>query len=350
MNETNQRFDALALFSGGLDSILAAKVMQDQGKRVLGLHFTSPFFGHAHKVDFWAREYGVPVLPVDVGEDYVRMLARPEHGWGKWLNPCVDCKILMLKKAREMMADFGATVLVSGEVLGQRPMSQRRDALDIISRDAEVRDVLVRPLCARRLRPTPAEEQGLVDRERLLDIGGRGRKEQLALAEHYGFTEVPTPAGGCLLTEKENAARFFQVLRYKPEPAPDDFELFTAGRHFFSGPHWLVIGKTRRDNERLTTLAREGDIAFKVKDYPGPVALARPLGGQWSQEAVMDAAAVVASYSPKAVRSGGEVVVMTQQGRVILAPRVTPDRSAGGFAPPTYEGLAEWKAERMEAT
>lgn len=170
-------YHALALFSGGLDSIIAAKVIQAQGLEVLGLHFVTPFFGKPWRIPGWEKSYNLPIIPVDISEDYIRLLREwPEHHFGKVLNPCVDCKILMMEKARELMEVYGAQFLISGEVVGQRPMSQRRDALNIIRKGADVRDVLLRPLSARLLDPTPMEESGLVDRDKLPQISGRGRK------------------------------------------------------------------------------------------------------------------------------------------------------------------------------
>ena len=169
-------FDALSLFSGGLDSILASKLMQSHGHKVLGLHFVSPFFGKPDKVAFWEREYGIPVQVIDVGQEFVDLMAGfPPHGFGKVLNPCVDCKILMLRRAKNLLPVYEASFLISGEVLGQRPMSQRADTLNIIRNDADVRDVLLRPLSAGLLPLTPMEESGLVDRSQIGRASCRGR-------------------------------------------------------------------------------------------------------------------------------------------------------------------------------
>ncbi|MDR2160805.1 MAG: tRNA(5-methylaminomethyl-2-thiouridylate) methyltransferase, partial [Desulfovibrio sp.] len=201
-----ERYDVVSLFSGGLDSLLASRLIQAQGKKVLCLHFVTPFFGKPHLVDSWRDAYGLTVLPVDVGREFVDLLVRrPQHGFGKVLNPCVDCKILLLRRAREMMEMFGAKAIITGEVLGQRPMSQRRDSLNLIRREAGVRDLLLRPLCALRLEPTPAEISGFINRSALLGFSGRGRKNQMALAGEFGIAEIPSPAGGCRLTERESA-------------------------------------------------------------------------------------------------------------------------------------------------
>ena len=172
-----KNYDGIALFSGGLDSILAARLLMEQGRSIKCLHFFSPFFGHPGRVEHWQEVYGLDITAVDASAAFVDMLRRgPAYGFGSAMNPCVDCKILMMRMARECMEEYGAKFLVSGEVLGQRPMSQRRDTLNVIRRDAEVRDILLRPLCAKLLDPTAAEESGLVDRSRLLGLNGRGRK------------------------------------------------------------------------------------------------------------------------------------------------------------------------------
>ncbi len=339
-------YDALALFSGGLDSILAAKVVAAQGLDVLCLHFTSPFFGAPGRIRDWRKTYGLDITSVDVGDAFVRMLAQgPKHGLGRYLNPCVDCKIFMLRRAKAMLAEYGARFLVSGEVKGQRPMSQRLDALNIISRDAEVRDILVRPLCAGLLPPTQVEESGLLDREKLHAIGGRGRKEQLRLAREYDLTETPTPAGGCLLTEMESARRFFPVFRHMTSPCAEDFELSNIGRQYWNGPHWLAVGRNMSDNNRLEALIGGDDLVFKVRDFPGPLAVGRcRADAGWDEEAVLGAAAVVASYSPKARRSGGPVMVNV--GGFAGSPVAPiPDRgSAGGWREPSWEDAAAEKA------
>ena len=341
------RYDVLALFSGGLDSILACKVLQGQGLRVLGLHFVTPFFGKPRNIERWKELYGLELMAVDISEDYVRMTAAPAHGWGKALNPCVDCKILMLSKARVLMPEFGARVLASGEVVGQRPMSQRRDALNIISRDAGVRDVLVRPLCALQVEPTAVEREGVVDREQLLNFAGRGRKNQLALAAALGITEIPTPAGGCCLTEPEAAARIWYAFRTRDLPTPGDCCLAGVGRQYWAGDRWLAVGRNESDNRRLEALAGPGDILFKTRHFPGPLALGRGGSGAWDPEAVRDAASFVASFSPKAARLDAPVEVgLTRDGRLAQV-LVRPERRTPlGWTEPVPDGLKEWKAAR----
>ncbi len=323
---THGQYDAVALFSGGLDSILAARLIQDQGLTVKCLHFVSPFFGKAGDIPRWQREYGLDITAVDIGDAFAAMLAaRPVYGFGKVCNPCVDCKILMMRHAARIMRELGADIMVSGEVLGQRPMSQRKDTLNAIRRDAGVRDFLIRPLSARLLEETAAEADGRIDRSRLGAIAGRGRKDQLALAAALGITDIPTPAGGCRLAEKENSRSYWPVLRHTATPDANDFDLANTGRQYwhFTGPGvpplHLCIGRNQADNARLLELARPGDIAFKIASFPGPVGLARPFPGQaWRDEDIASAAAFAASFSPKAMafstETGGPVRVKVHAG------------------------------------
>ena len=368
----NSQYDAVALFSGGLDSILAARLIQDQGLRVKCLHFVTPFFGNPKAVGRWRKIHGLDITAYDIGDDYAAMLAkRPEHGFGKVLNPCVDCKILMLRKAKNILRDLGAHFIVTGEVIGQRPMSQRKDTLNIIRRDADVKDLLLRPLCARLLDAIPAETGGLVDRSRLMAISGRGRKDQLELARQMGITEIPTPGGGCRLTEVENGRSYWPVLKNSPCPDGNDFDLANTGRQYWSfsanPPLRVCVGRNQADNERLLELARPGDSVLKTAAFPGPVALSRPFPGQeWDEAAVMSAAAFCASFSPKAKRAAEEtgqpVTVKVCRGpdfAAVLRPaedgtvpvvRVMPDRATEhGWREHTWEkAREEIKAEARE--
>lgn len=327
---------AVALFSGGLDSILAARLLVEQQLSVLCLHFVTPFFGRPERIPHWEAIYGLKIRAVAIGDDFVRLLRGfPEHGYGKVMNPCVDCKILMMRKAYEIMREVGAGLVVSGEVLGQRPMSQRRDTLNVILRESGMTGQLLRPLCARHLQPTQAELSGLVDRSRLGAIFGRGRREQLQLAERMGLKEIPTPAGGCRLAEKENARRYWPVLTRLADPRPADFELANVGRQFWRDDAWLTIGRDEADNALLAAMLgwrteADGTVAtgpfppeilgpdtvfLRLATLPGPLALLRfPEGSGHAghgddgiMSRITEAAALVASYAPRA--AGHEVAV-----------------------------------------
>jgi hypothetical protein len=356
----NRKWDGLVLFSGGLDSILAARVLMEQGLAVLGLHYMSPFFGKPHLLEHWRAEYGVEVLPVDVRRPYLDMLAAPPHGYGKHLNPCVDCKILMLRHARGLLAPLGAKFLASGEVLGQRPMSQRADTLNLIRKDAGVRDVLLRPLSAQKLDPTRMELEGLVDRERLPGIWGRGRRGQLELAERFGITDIPTPAGGCRLAEAEPAARYLPILTHLADPDADDFAFSHLGRQYWAGPFWLTIGRNQQANEAMERAVRPGDIGFRLPDLPGPLAVARQYAPKssahadaalWPDAVLADAAAFAASYSPRAraeAEAGREVRVSVLRGGAVSELRVVAARKTPlAWGEPKSQAVSWWKKHKQ---
>ncbi|CCH49962.1 thiamine biosynthesis protein [Pseudodesulfovibrio piezophilus] len=354
-NTVNKKYDALALLSGGLDSILAMRTVMDQGLSVLGLHYVTPFFGKAHLIPFWKDHYGIEVVAVDICQQYVdMMLDGPSQGYGKWLNPCIDCKITMLSHAVELLTEYEAEFLISGEVVGQRPMSQREDALNLITKRAVVRDVLLRPLCAKKLPSTPMEASGLVDREKLHDWYGRGRKEQYKLAAHYGFTEIPTPAGGCCLTEANGAARFVQLLIHKTRPTPNDFALARVGRQYWAGSHWLTFGRTAADNAQVEACLQSSDSTLKVQGFPGPLAVCRPVAEEWDAKAIEDAAALVASYSTKArkhaEKTGEHITVRVQCGEEWHDINVMPSRdNLLDWTEPKPEIVKAWKKDLLEA-
>lgn len=320
--------DALALFSGGLDSLLAARLLQAQGLSVLCLHFYTPFFGDPDRVERWRKIYGLKIRAIDATEPFIAMLAGwPPHGTGTHLNPCIDCKIILLRLAEAELAGTGAAFLATGEVLGQRPMSQRRDALNIIDRDSGARNLLLRPLSAQLLPETPMESSGLVDRARLKAISGRGRNGQLELAREMGISEIPAPAGGCRLTETENVRRYWPLLKshwQRPrsmETLAGDFRLANCGRVLFheSLAAWLCIGRNEGSNARIHKEARPGDILLNLP-FAGPHALLR--GASANQERIREAAEILASYSGKAARQeNARVYVDDGSGRQELTAR-----------------------------
>ena len=340
-----QTYDCLALFSGGLDSLLSCRLMQQQNLRVLGLHFISPFFGKPERIDHWQRELGMDILPVDISREYVQLLLQgPKWGVGKCLNPCVDCKILMLSRARDMLSMFGAQFIVSGEVLGQRPMSQRKDALGLIRKEAGVRDVLLRPLSAASLPPTPMEQSGLVDREKLPDITGRGRKPQLELARKFGLSEIPTPAGGCLLTDPGSCARFWPLISRIKHPEPEDFQLAHLGRQYWNQGHWLTIGRNKQDNQALLQQVQTRDIVFKPEEIPGPIAVGRQYGESWNEGMIESAAGMLLHFSPKARKARGPVRIRAGSGDFLRDLALDPGREAdSGWSPPEWEDLEREK-------
>jgi tRNA-specific 2-thiouridylase len=273
---------AVVLLSGGLDSTLAVKMMIDQGIEVTAVHFTSPFCncssrkaGCRNEARRVAEEFGVPLRVVVKGMDYLRMVEKPPHGHGRGMNPCIDCRIYMLRKVAGMLDELGASFVVTGEVLGQRPMSQHRQAIETIDRESGLAGRILRPLSAHLFPPTLPEEEGIVDRGRLLAISGRSRKPQIELAEHLGVRDYPCPAGGCLLTDPDVAERLQDLFAHVPGYAHRDLVLLTIGRHFRLSPALrAVLGRSQEENERIVALAAPGDAVFTPDNFRGPALLA----------------------------------------------------------------------------
>ncbi|GAB4269833.1 7-cyano-7-deazaguanine synthase [Deferrisoma sp.] len=296
---------AVSLLSGGLDSILATRVVQDQGVEVLALHFITPFFGghkrgrEAEVEAFFREKYGITARVVDVSEEYMEVLANPKYGYGKNFNPCIDCKIFLVRKALEIMKQEGARFLITGEVLGQRPMSQRRDAMNAVARQSGARELILRPLSAQLLPITAPERHGWVDRSRLYGFRGRSRKPQMELAAELGITEYPSPAGGCYLTDPTLANRVRRYFDEVPaeERSSEDVRLLLAGRPFrLPGGSWLTLGRNQGENRAVAALAREGDRFLKAREVPGPLGLLRLR----DPEDLEAAAGVLLRYCPKA--------------------------------------------------
>ena len=289
---------ALSLFSGGLDSILTVKLVEDQGIDVLGIFFETPFFSSQKAIQS-ARYIGLALKVVDITDRFLEILFNPRHGYGKGLNPCIDCHTLMLKIAGEMLKREGADFIISGEVLGQRPMSQNLRSLSIISRDSGFKDLILRPLSAKRLPETLPEKEGWVIRERLLGLSGRSRHPQMELAKKFGIKEYPTPAGGCLLTEEVFSRRLRDLISFNPRFSRQDIELLKWGRHFrISEKTKIVVGRNQKENEMISSLRREGDTILTVESFPGPTVLAK---GDLSSEETELAASITVSYSDAAV-------------------------------------------------
>ena len=277
---------AIALLSGGLDSTLAVKMMIDLGIEVEALNFTSPFCtctgknsGCKSEAVRVAQEYNIPIKVMHKGLDYLEIVRNPVHGYGKGVNPCVDCRIYLLKKAKEYMLESGADFVFTGEVLGQRPMSQRRDTLRVIERDSGLEGLLLRPLSARHFEPTIPEKEGWVDRDKLLSIEGRSRKVQMQMAEDLDVKNYPCPAGGCLLTELSFIPKIKDVFDYSEELNMRDFRLLKTGRHFRIGPKCkAIIGRSEADNNQLEQVRQPGEAALTWLDGNTPVAII--IGGQ----------------------------------------------------------------------
>ena len=271
---------AVALLSGGLVSTLAAKVILEQGITVIGVNFAGaycprPFSGKS-RGEKAAERLGVELVTLPIDAEFIAMLKHPKHGRGKNMNPCIDCHTLMIRRAWAFGQTRGADFVVTGEVLGQRPMSQNRNALNTVARESGVGDRLLRPMSAKLLDVTAPEREGLVDRERLLDVEGRQRTRQMALAEQYGIRDYPTPAGGCLLTEKVFSKRLAEAFDHG-EDSLEIVELLSLGRHFRlpSGAH-LVVGRDEPENDELLRRKPAGAVVVDAGDLPGPVGLVIP--------------------------------------------------------------------------
>jgi hypothetical protein len=292
---------AIALFSGGLDSTLAILAVLRQGIEVKAIKFQTPFDpdlseqGLSSKDSFpVAEKFGFDIEIYRLGDTFLDMVKNPKHGYGKNMNPCIDCRILMLKKAGSFMHAICADFLVTGEVLGQRPMSQRKDTLYHIDKEAGFTGQVVRPLSARLLKISLPEVKGTIDREKLYGFGGRSRKPQIALAEEFGLIDFSLPAGGCLLTEPNYAHRMKDVLTCNPEPTLKDIELLRIGRHFrFSPLCKIIVGRDKTENEKIESLSYN-DCLLKVDGFGSPLAL---VSGEITDEALKVAASLCARYS-----------------------------------------------------
>jgi tRNA U34 2-thiouridine synthase MnmA/TrmU len=291
---------AIALLSGGLDSTLAAKVVMEQGIELEALNFLTVFCTCTHRGETClasqkaVHALGIPLKVFNVSEEYLNVVKHPKHGYGSNMNPCIDCRIFMLEKAKAYMKESGASFIVTGEVLGQRPMSQRRDAMRLIENEAGLQGYIVRPLSAKFLPVTIPEKEGWINREKLLGIQGRSRKPQIQLAENYGIRDYPCPAGGCLLTDPGFAKRMMDLIDHQSDFSLNDVHLLKFGRHFRLSPHLkLVVGRNEEDNRRIQTFAQKGDIFLKALHYPGPLSLLR---GKNDRTEIEKAASITVRY------------------------------------------------------
>lgn len=285
---------ALSLFSGGLDSILAVKLIEEQGIDVVGIVFETPFFPSQKAVQS-AQNIELPIKIVDITDSLFKIVLSPKHGYGKGLNPCIDCHILMFKTAGDMLEKEGAAFIVSGEVLGQRPMSQNLRSLSFIAHNSGFEELILRPLSAKRFPESLAEREGWVVRERLLGISGRSRKPQIELARKFGIKNYPNPAGGCLLTDETFSRRLKDLISFNPRFSRREVELLKWGRHFrINKKAKIVVGRNQGENKAITSLMAEGDTFLSVEEIPGPVVL---VTGKILPEELDEVASVAVSYS-----------------------------------------------------
>jgi hypothetical protein len=293
---------AIALYSGGLDSTLAILTVMKQGIEVKAVTFLNHFGcdisdrSSCSKNPFSAAEqFGFEVKLCHLSGKFINIVKNPKFGHGKNMNPCMDCRILMLREAKEFMEMVGADFIITGEVIGQRPMSQRRDALDIIDRETGMRGHILRPLSAKLLKPTIPEQEGLVDRDMLFGFGGRSRKPQMALAAEFGLTDYPAPASGCLLTEPNYSYRLSELLAYDRDPSLDDLNLLRLGRHFrLSAGCKVIVGRDERENNAILSLLGNNGPFLTVEAQASPITVIR---GDADDRELRLAAALCARYS-----------------------------------------------------
>lgn len=292
---------AISLLSGGLDSILATRLIVEQGVSVEAVNFVTAFCTCTAKGKSClasksaADNLGVPLKVFQISDEYFEIIKNPLHGYGSNMNPCLDCRILIFRKALEYMRKTGASFVVTGEVLGERPMSQRKDAMQIIERESGLSGLIVRPLCAKLMEPTIPEKEGLVDREKFLTIKGRSRKPQIQLAKDFGINDYPCPAGGCLLTDPGFAARMRDLIKHTPGFTQNDVQLLKVGRLFRLSPEAkFVVGRNEKENEKLSALRRASDPELYPTEAKGPTGIGR---GKFTDKDLTLAAGIIARYS-----------------------------------------------------
>lgn len=290
---------ALGMLSGGLDSTLAVKLIQEQGIDVEAINFVTPFCqcrkGGCGAAEA-AKTFNIPLKMVNAGTDYLRIVRNPRFGYGKNLNPCVDCRIFMLRKAKHFANQIGAIFIFTGEVLGQRPMSQHKGALDLIEREAGLQGKIVRPLSGKLLPKTEAEAKGFVEEKALRNISGRSRKRQIEMIKEFNIVNYPCAAGGCLLTDRQFAKRLRDLFQHKKRITIKQVNLLKVGRHFRFGKNKIIVGRTEAENGLLLRTKQKTDYCFEVPDCGSPITI---LQGPKTKESIEKAAALTVFHSDK---------------------------------------------------
>ena len=287
---------ALAMISGGLDSILAARLIKEQGIEVIGICFRSYFFNEENAKRM-TKQIGIRLEVVDFSKEHFEMVKNPSHGWGKNMNPCIDCHSMMMRYSGELLEKFNADFIITGEVLNQRPMSQNKSALNIVKKQSGFSEKILRPLCAKNLDPTPMEVNGLVDREMLLDISGRSRKVQMELADKWGIKDYPSPAGGCKLTDPNYSIRLKELVERKENVTEKDIHLLKYGRHFITDDKTKnIVTRTAEEGESIKVLLNKNDLMFLTSKYNGAMVII-PEGNNPTENDIIIACRMAVRYS-----------------------------------------------------
>lgn len=305
---THKKVRALVLLSGGLDSQLAVKILQNAGvDEVVALTFETPFF-NANKARIAVEKLGIKIIVQDISEEHFRIVKNPSRGYGKNMNPCIDCHGMMFRIAKEIAEKEGFDIIATGEVLGQRPFSQNKQALRSVEKIAGLEDKILRPLCAKNLAETVYEKEGLVDREKLMDFSGKSRKPQMALAKKFGLKDYPTPAGGCRLTEPGYSKKLRKLLEHNSEVTTRDVTLLKTGRLFLIGEKsFVIIGRDKEENEELKNLASKENYLINMPDFASPTALIVSKEPDNFENLFSIVAQKVRGYSREAREYGGEI-------------------------------------------
>ena len=316
--ETKEKKKIVALLSGGLDSTLAIKTMQKQGFEVSAVAIKTPFcdFDCGRGCGFEIREkadnLGVNLKTVYLGDEYIEMLKHPKHGFGSGMNPCIDCRAMMFEAGKKHMEEIGAEFIISGEVLGQRPMSQFAPALKKIEKLSNLEGRIVRPLSAALLPATDPEKNGLIKRKDLGMIRGRSRKEQLKMAKEFGIEDPPNAGGGCLLTDPAFSLRAIDLFKHIETPTTNDIDLLKIGRHFRLDQNTkLIVGRNKDENEMMHALALSNDILLEAKEHVGPTTLLR---GNGIEKHIEFSAKITLRYSDAPKNETGVVTVHKNEG------------------------------------
>ncbi|EES49732.1 DUF814 domain-containing protein [Clostridium botulinum] len=287
---------ALAMISGGLDSILAAKLIKEQGIEVIGICFKSYFFNEENAKRM-TQQIGIKLEVIDFSEEHFDLVRNPKHGWGKNMNPCIDCHSMMMNYSGKLLEKFNADFIITGEVLNQRPMSQNRQALNIVKKESGYSDKILRPLCAQNLDPTQMELDGLVDREKLLKISGRSRAIQMELAENWGIKDYPSPAGGCKLTEPNYSIRLRELVNRKSDVTQREIDLLKYGRHFITPNNVkIIVSRTADEGEAFKKLLIKEDLVFLTSKFNGAMVII-PAGNNPTEEDLTLACRFAVRYS-----------------------------------------------------